>query len=256
MLALVTGASAGIGKEIARYLAELHYDVILVARNQEKLIELKNELELKGVKAEVLPADLSNREECFMVYEKTKKRNVDFLVNNAGFGVYGIFTETSLERELACIDVNVTAVHILTKLFLQDMVKRNSGTILNVGSSAGFLAGPTFSSYYASKNYVNRLTEAIHEELHQAGSKVKISVLCPGPVTTEFNKKADVKIKTGGMTAKAVARAGVNGALKNKMVIAPGFVNKLAIWSTHIMSQHLMTFANYHIQKKKAGKRK
>lgn len=254
MLALVTGASSGIGREIARVLADEKYDLILTARNEIRLARLKSELEKKGVNVHVIGADLSHREDCFSLYEKTKDRKVDFLVNCAGLGVYGKFCETSLDRELNLIDVNITALHILTKLFLRDMVRRDSGIILNVGSSAGFMAGPTFSSYYASKNYVVRLTEAIHEELRHDHSHVKISVLCPGPVATEFDSRADVKKSMHGLDPADVARIGVQGAWKGKMVIVPGLGMKLGLFFTHLMPEHLMTAVTYRIQSRKAGK--
>ena len=150
MKALVTGASSGIGKDIAIYLDSLGYDLVLVARREDKLKEIcKN---LKG--AEYYICDLSKREECFALYEKYKNADIDFLVNNAGYGLFGYFDETDMQKELDMIDLNVTAVHILTKLFLKDFVKNDRGYILNVASSAGFLAGPYLSTYYATKNYV------------------------------------------------------------------------------------------------------
>lgn len=255
MLALVTGASSGIGRECARALAERGYDLILTARNEIRLARIKSALEQKGVKVHVIAADLSRREECFSLYEKTKDLHVDFLVNCAGLGVYGKFRDTSLERELNLIDVNITALHILTKLFLCDMLRRDSGVILNVGSSAGFMAGPTFSSYYASKNYVVRLTEAIHEELRHDHSHVKISVLCPGPVETEFDRHADVKKSMHGLNPADVAELGVRGALKGKMVIVPGLSMKVGLFFTHLMPEHLMTEVTYLIQSRKAGKK-
>ena len=182
MKALITGASSGIGREFARYLAELGYDLIIASRRTDKLNELKDEL--NGVNVRVIRIDLSNEQDAYDLYEHLTQdgEEIDFLINNAGFGAYGKFTEVDLETELNLIHTNVSSLHILTKLYLKDMVKRGSGTILNVGSMAGFSAGPTFASYYASKNYVVRLTEAIHEELRRDGSKVNISALCPGPV--------------------------------------------------------------------------
>ena len=193
MYALVTGASAGIGMEIAKYLAVKGYDLILTARREDRLEKLRSQILHKYPERNVIviPADLSSREECMRLFkescEKAGAENIDFVVNNAGMGVYGRFLETDLDKELTLIDLNVTSVHILSKLFLRQMVKNGHGVLLNVGSCAGFTSGPTFSSYYASKNYVVRLTEAIHEELRQAGSPVKVSCLCPGPVDTAFN---------------------------------------------------------------------
>ncbi len=252
MKALVTGASSGIGKEITRYLAFLGYDLIIVSRSTDKLEALK--AELSGVNVRVITLDLSREQDCFDLYEHTKDENIDFLVNNAGFGAYGKFTDVPLETELRLIHTNVSAVHILTKLYLQDMVKRNSGYILNVGSSAGFLAGPTFSSYYASKNYVVRLTQAINEELRRDKSNVGVSVLCPGPVNTEFNNVANVNFVIKGLDAKFVAKYAVEKTFKKKMLIIPGFQMKAVKVLQHFISEKALTKISYNVQSKKSGK--
>ena len=252
MKALVTGASSGIGREIAKYLASLNYDLLLVARNTDKLNELKNEI--KNVSVRVITLDLSRKQDCIDLYEHTKDENIDFVVNNAGFGAYGKFTEVPLEKELELINTNITAVHILTKLYLQDMVKRNSGYILNVGSAAGFLAGPTFSSYYASKNYVVRLTQAIHEELRRDKINVGVSALCPGPVKTNFNDVANVKFCIRGLTPEYVAKYAIDKTLKKKMIITPGFEMKATKFLQHFASEKLLTRISYNVQMKKNGK--
>lgn len=252
MKALITGASSGIGKEIARYLASLNYDLILVARSENKLKELKSELNSVDVK--FITADLSNEEVCFDLYEKTKKENIDFLVNNAGFGAYGKFLEVPLKKELELINTNVKAVHILTKLYLKDMVAKNRGYILNVGSSAGFLAGPTFSSYYASKNYVVRLSQAISEELKRDKSNVSVSVLCPGPVQTNFNDVADVKFCIKGLTPEYVAKYAVDKTLKGKTIIIPGVKMKATKIIQHFASENFVTKISYNVQMRKNGK--
>ena len=169
MYALVTGASAGIGMEMAKYLGTLGYDLILSARSEDRLEQTRRVIlaRYSDRSVHLLPADLSNREECFRLYREAcalaGDDGISFVANNAGMGVYGLFLETDLEKELDLIDLNVTSVHILSKLFLRDMVKKGRGVLLNVGSCAGFMACPTFSIFYASKNYVVRLTEAIHE---------------------------------------------------------------------------------------------
>ena len=252
MKALVTGASSGIGREMAKYLASLNYDLLLVARNTDKLNELKNEI--KNVSVRVITLDLSRKQDCIDLYEHTKDENIDFVVNNAGFGAYGKFTEVPLEKELELINTNITAVHILTKLYLQDMVKRNSGYILNVGSAAGFLAGPTFSSYYASKNYVVRLTQAIHEELRRDKINVGVSALCPGPVKTNFNDVANVKFCIRGLTPEYVAKYAIDKTLKKKMIITPGFEMKATKFLQHFASEKLLTRISYNVQMKKNGK--
>ena len=252
MKALITGASSGIGREIARYLASMGYDLIVVARNTEKLNELKKELSSVGVR--VISLDLSCEQDAKDLYEHLRGENIDFLVNNAGFGAFGNFLDVPLEKELELIHTNVCAVHIITKLFLRDMVKRDSGVILNVGSAAGFLAGPKLSSYYASKNYVVRLTEAIYEELRRDGSAVKISVLCPGPVQTNFDNIANVKFSLKGLTPDYVARYAVDGALKGKLVITPGFTMKAVKFFERFLSEKALTRISYNSQNRKSGR--
>jgi short-subunit dehydrogenase len=183
MKALVTGASSGIGRDIALYLDELGYEVILVARNKDKLDEVSSMMKNKN---RVIICDLSKEENCHKLYEDTKGDNIDLLVNNAGFGVFGNFVDTSLEDEVNMVKVNDIAPHILTKLFLKDFVKRDSGRILNVCSSAAFYSGPLMATYYASKGYIYKLTQAIYEELKKMKSNVHITALCPGPVSTNF----------------------------------------------------------------------
>lgn len=252
MKALITGASSGIGKEIARYLASIGYDLILVARSTDKLYKLRDEL--TNVNVRVITLDLSREEDCFDLYKHTKNENIDFLVNNAGFGAYGKFVDVPLQTEIQLIHTNVCAVHILTKLYLKDMVQRNSGHILNVGSAAGFLAGPTFSSYYASKNYVVRLTQAVHEEMCRDNINVGVSVLCPGPVQTNFNDVANVKFCIRGLTPQYVAKYAVDKTLKGKMVITPGFEMKATKFLQHFVSENLLTRISYNVQMKKNGK--
>ncbi len=248
MLALVTGASSGIGRDMARYFADLGWDLILVARRENRLLELKEAL---PVRVDCISCDLSDEGECRRLYESVKDRNVDMLVNNAGFGLFGKFSDLSLDDELRLISTNITAVDILTKLFLSEFIGKNRGYILNVASSAGFLAGPLLSSYYASKNYVLRLSEAIYEELRRDNINVKISVLCPGPVDTEFNSVANVKFAVKGLSSEYVAKSAVDGCLKGKLIITPGILMKLARFGEHFISEKLMLKISYHMQKRK-----
>ena len=183
MKALITGASSGIGRDIAINLSKKGYDLILVARDLEKLNEVKSKLHTN---VEVVSMDVSNAENCKELHEKYQ--NIDILVNNAGFGDCGYFTKTSLDKELKMIDTNIVAYHVLTKLYLQDMKQKNSGKILNVASIAGFMPGPLMATYYSTKAYVVRLSEAIREELRREKSNVQISILCPGPVNTNLIK--------------------------------------------------------------------
>lgn len=252
MTALITGASSGMGRDMARYLAELGYDLILTARREDRLLELKDEL--NNVNVEVIPLDLSKAENCFKLYDMTKDKNVEFLINNAGFGAYGKFVDVPLEKELELIDTNIKALHILTKLYIKDMIKKNKGYILNVGSAAGFLSGPTFSSYYASKNYVVRLTEAVHEEMRRDKINVKVSALCPGPVNTEFNKVANVNFAVGGLSSEYVSKYAIDKTLKGKMIITPGKLMKLAKFGEHFLSEKMLTRMSYNMQMKRKDK--
>lgn len=249
MKALITGASSGIGREMARYLAEMGWDLIIASRSTDKLNALKDEL--SSVSVRVITIDLSREQDAYDLYEHLRDEKIDFLINNAGFGAFGEFSEVPLETEMKLIHTNVCSLHILTKLYLGDMLSRNSGMILNVGSMAGFTAGPKLSSYYASKNYVVRLTEAIHEELRRKKSSVKISVLCPGPVDTNFNNVADVDFSMKGLDPRDVARYAIDMTFKGKMIIIPGKLMKVAKFFEHFLSEKALTRASYDVQSKK-----
>lgn len=250
MRVLVTGASSGIGRDLAREFAKRKYDLILVARDVEKLESLKNELISKyKINAEYISLDLSVERNCIDLYEKIK--NIDILVNNAGLGDFGRFWKTDLSKDLTIIETNIRSVHILTKLYLKDMKERDSGKILNVASIAGFMPGPLMATYYASKNYVVRLSEAIREELHKEKSNVKISILCPGPVKTNFNNVANVKFEIQSLTSEYVAKYTVNQFLKNKFYIVPGFTIKCVKFFSKIVPTPILAKCSYHMQKKK-----
>lgn len=252
MKALVTGASSGIGKEIAYYLASLGIDLIIVARNKENLEKIKKDV---NVNVKIITMDLKIKENVFKLYDIVKSDNIDILINNAGFGLFGTFDETDLNRELEMIDLNVTTYHILTKLFLKDFLKKDSGYILNVCSSAGFMAGPRLSTYYATKNYITKLTLAINEELRQKKSNVSISALCPGPVNTNFNKVAHGEFAINEISPKYVARLGIDKMFKKKMLIVPTFKMKLTLFLTRFAPLRLQLIITYHIQGKKLGKK-
>lgn len=251
MKALITGASSGIGREMARILSEKGYDLILTARRTSRLEELQKELKTN---VELITADLSDEKSCFDLYEQTKGKSVDILINCAGFGIFGAFAETNLDRELQMINVNIRALHILTKLFYRDFIKKDSGYILNVASSAAFQPGPLLSSYYASKAYVLRLTEALDEELRRSGSRVYIGALCPGPVDTEFNNVADVKFGLKGLSAQAVAGYALDKMFARKTVIIPGATMKAAHFLERFVPEKAIVHAAYHFQKKKADR--
>lgn len=245
MQALITGATSGIGMAIAKELSKRGWSLILTGRNQEKLLELKETL---PVSVEIFPLDLSKENAPFQLYDFCKGKRVDLLVNNAGFGVFGKFTETDLQEELELLSLNVRALHILTKLFLRDFKKRNSGRILNVASSAGFLTGPLLSSYYASKNYVVRLTLAIAEELRHDKSRVIVSLLCPGPVDTNFNNRAGVQFRVKALSPEEVAREAVFGVLTGKLLIVPGLSIKLGLLASRLLPEQLLSRILYHVQ--------
>ena len=248
MKALITGASSGIGLEMAKYLAEKNIELILVARSEDKLKSLKNNL---NVDCKIIALDLIKEENVYKLYELVKNENIDILINNAGFGLFGVFSKTDLNRELEMINLNIKTYHILTKLFLQDFIKKDYGYILNVCSSAGFMAGPKLSTYYATKNYVTKLTMAINEELRKEKSNVVICALCPGPVDTNFNKVAKGKFKIKGISPKYVAKYAVDKMFKNKMLIVPGLKMKLTLFLTRFVPYRLQLFVAYYIQGKK-----
>ena len=252
MKALVTGASSGIGRDLAREFAKLKYDIVLVARNIERMEKLKEEL-VKDFKVNVnyRQVDLTSRTACINLYNEEK--DIDILVNNAGLGDFGRFIETDLEKEFAIIDTDITALHILTKLYLKDMKKRDEGIILNVASIAGFLPGPLMATYYAAKNYVVRLTEGIKEELRRDKSNVKVSLLCPGPVKTNFNNVANVKFELSSLSSEYVARHTVKKLLKGKFYIVPGFTVRCAKFFSKITPNFILRRICYNTQKRKEG---
>lgn len=248
MKALITGASSGIGRDMAIYLASMDYELILVGRDKKKLEELQNSL---SVPSKVIVADLSDTTKVKEVYVMTKNDDIDILINNAGFGIFGKFYETDVNREIEMINTNVLAVHLLTKLFLRDMQKKDSGYILNVASSAAFGPGPLMATYYATKAYVNNLTEAINEELRRENSNVFVCSLCPGPVDTNFNNVAGVKFSVKPLTSMEVAHYAIDSMFKKKIVIVPGFGMKLALFVRRFASRKLMRKITYNIQKSK-----
>jgi short-subunit dehydrogenase len=251
MKALITGASGGIGRDIAHILSEQGYDLILVARSRENLESLQKEL---PTHTEIIPMDLSEPQAPHDLYEQVKDQEIDILINNAGFGLFGAFTATDLDTELNMIDLNIKALHVLTKLFLRDFVTRDAGYILNVSSIAGFLPGPLMSSYYASKAYVLRLTQAIYEELRQSGSHVHISALCPGPVRTGFNERAGARFGSHGLPSEVVAAFALKKMFAGKLIIVPGFPIKALRFAQRIFPDKLLLKAIYHTQTKRKSK--
>lgn len=251
MIALITGASSGIGRDMARYLARKNIDLILVARRKERLEALKKEC---NVSVEIVELDLLKKENVYKLFQKYQNKKIDILINNAGFGLFGDFLETDLERELEMIDLNVVAPHILTKLFLQKMDKEGGGYILNVCSSAGFLAGPRLATYYATKNYLLKLTMGVYEELRHKNSLVHISALCPGPVNTEFNKVAKGDFKVKGLSSEYVAKYGIDKMFEQKLIIVPTVSMKLGLFFARFLPWKILLNITYQIEYRKEKK--
>ena len=231
-VALITGASSGIGLDLANLLAQGGHDLVLVARNEEALRAVAAECEKSGIKAHVLAKDLSNGNAAQEIFDELTGRGivVEVLVNNAGFGTHGMFVRTKLDDEVGMIQVNITALIQLTRLFLPQMVSRKSGRIMNVGSMAGFVPGPYMSVYYATKAFVLSHSIALAQEVKKSG--VIVSVLCPGPTRTDFQRRAKIaesKLfkRPRSMTSMDVAKAGYEGLMKDKLIVVPGFSNKV-----------------------------
>ena len=233
---------------MAKYLCSMGWELVLTGRNKNALENLKSEL---NTNVYIIPADLSEKEEVFKVYHYCKLHDIDMLINNAGYGIFGRFDETDIEDELNMLNVNITALHILTKLFLRDFKKKNRGIILNVASSAGFMTGPLLSSYYASKNYVVRLSLAIAQELKKTKSKVRISIFCPGPVDTNFNNRAGVVFSVKPISADFAAKYAIDNALSGRTVIIPTFKMKLGVLGAKLAPEKILSSVTYTIQKKK-----
>lgn len=248
--ALITGASSGIGMEIARELKKRGYNLILVARREDRLIKLKNKL--NGNKDIILPYDLSKEENLYKLIEEVKKYNLNIFINCAGFGDCSEFLYGDIKKELLMIDVNVKAVHILTKEILKIFYEKNDGYILNVASIAGlFPAGPYMASYYATKAYVVSLTLAINREIIEKGKNVYVGLLCPGPVDTEFNKVASVKFALNGIKPSICAKITIKEMFKGKTIIIPTFKMKLVLFFTRFIPRKLVIKLTAHQQKKK-----
>ena len=232
---------------MARELSYRGWELILTGRNEAELKKLQRELG----HTEIITADLADKKEVFKVYEFCRDKNVDMLVNNAGYGIFGKFDETDLDDEIDMINVNITAVHILTKLFLRDFKERNRGRIINVASSAGFMTGPLLSSYYASKNYVVRLSLAIAEELRREKSAVRITILCPGPVSTNFNDRAGVTFSMKPITPEYAAKYALNKAFSGKVIAIPGLKIRAGLLVAKFVPHRLLPVFVYEIQKRK-----
>lgn len=240
---LITGATSGIGYELAKLYASDGYNLILVSRNVERLKTVEKKLQLYNVDIKILSVDLSNDNSANDIVSFVNKENlsINILINNAGIGSFGYFNEIDEKREIELIHININALTKLTKYFLPQMIKKNHGGIMNVASTAAFCAGPKMATYYASKAYVLNLTEAISEEVN--GSGVKVSCLCPGPVKTDFQGKAGIKksekAKKYLMEANEVANIAYKEFNRGKVIIIPGFKNKLLVISTKLLPRSI-----------------
>jgi short-subunit dehydrogenase len=250
MRALITGASSGIGRDMAIILSQMGYDLILVARRSDRLQALKDFLKTN---VEILCVDLSCPDLCKQLYETVKDKDIGILINNAGFGLLGRFGESDLETELKMIDTNIKAVHILTKLFLRDFKAKNRGYILNVASSAAFLPGPLMATYYGTKAYVLRLTQAVREELRREKSNVYAGAFCPGPVDTEFGKVAGASFAVKSIESKYAAQYAIKNMFAKKAVIVPGLAMKAARVLCKLTPDFILTRTAYNLQKRKKG---
>ncbi len=245
--ALITGASGGIGYELAKLFAKDHHNLVLVARSAPKLTQFADELQRQfSVSAKAIPLDLTAAPAPQFLFDQSQREGiaVDILVNNAGYGVFGEFSKLSLEDSLGQIQLNITALTHLTKLFLGPMIERHSGKIMNVASVAGFQPGPLMAVYYASKAYVISFSEALANEL--SGSGVTVTCLCPGATDTGFQGRAGMENtmlfkKLRPMDAKAVARDGYRGLLAGKTLVISGFRNWLLAESVRFSPRKLVT---------------
>ncbi|HYW80370.1 MAG TPA: SDR family oxidoreductase [Thermoguttaceae bacterium] len=237
--ALITGASSGIGLELAKVFAEDGSNLVLVARRKDRLEALASTLrDEHGIEVSVLAKDLCDKEAPNELFTRLSDDGitVDVVVNNAGFGAVGSFAKLSVQRQMEMVQVNITALTHLTRLFLPSIIERDRGGILNVGSTAAFQPGPRMAIYYATKAYVLSFTEAIAEEL--AGTNVSVSCLCPGPTTTEFEAEAGMEglllFKLGAMDARTVAEMGYRGFRRGKTLVIPGLTNRLGAFGVRL----------------------
>ncbi|MBX7165067.1 MAG: SDR family oxidoreductase [Pirellulales bacterium] len=242
---LITGASRGIGRALAEEFAAQGHDLVLTARNRQELDELAQSLRARGRQAWVMPADLTRPQAPRQLYDQVAAAGivVEVLVNNAGFGNYGRFDQIDWPREAELLQVNITALTELTKLYARDMVARRRGRIMNVASTGAFQPGPLLTTYYASKAYVLSFSEALACELR--GTGVTVTCLCPGATRTHFMQQAGMDnlrlFRLGLMDARDVARCGYRGTLAGRTVVVPGLMNKLGVFAVRFTPRNVVT---------------
>ncbi|MDT8337236.1 MAG: SDR family oxidoreductase [Candidatus Izemoplasmatales bacterium] len=248
MFAVITGASSGIGKELAYRFAKKEYDLILIARREDRLTEIKNNLEKLNVKVEILKYNLSNLESCINLISNLETKEIEIFVNNAGFGVYGHSITNDTDKEFNMIDLNIKTLHFLTKEIIKIM---NKGTIINVSSMAAFLPTPLLASYAATKAYVYSYSEALRYELLKKEIPINVMTVCPGPVKTEFNEVANANPKMKGLTVEKCVDYIIKGLDKKRSLVIPGFKMKLLKFLLRFIPNWLLLRMSYKIQSKK-----
>ena len=251
----ITGASSGIGREFARRYAAMGCRLILTARRADRLTALAEELnDAHGTVCRILPADLADRADCDRLCAELAGERIDIFINNAGFGVCGSILETEEAREEEMIQVNVAAMARLFRAVVRKMHAQGGGTILNVASSAGLLpGGPYMAGYYASKAYVVSMTRGVAEELREMHSPVYVCALCPGPVDTEFNERADVVFALRGISPELCVEEAMRGMLRHKTIIVPSALMRAATTAQRFMPMAILMPIMAHQQKKKLG---
>ena len=244
MLAVITGASSGLGEEFAVQLDKMGYDTVLVARREDKLLKVKEKLTNNCF---VVPMDLSVRENCFELFKKFPDAQV--LINNAGFGKFGAMEDSDICADMQMLDINVNSQYILQKLYFTEFMKKGEGRILNTASAAAFMAGPYFALYYATKSFVLRISQAAHREAK--GKGVTVSAFCPGSIDTEFNSVAGTTSSSKPVSKEKAVAYAIKKMLKGKAIIIPSFKIKMAFIMSKIMPETLLTEFSYHVQKKR-----
>lgn len=250
--AVITGASSGMGAEFARQLSKMGYELLLIARRQERLVELAGNLDTK---ADIYVCDVAKEDDCDLLLSYIGERKVDVFLNNAGFGDCGYFAETDLDKDLNMIDVNIRALHYLMKGMLRKMEVHNDGYLLNIASSAGILpGGPYMATYYATKAYVRSISLAVNQELLEAGKNIYVGCLCPGPVNTEFSQNANVEFTLKGISAEFCVSYALKQMFKRKPIILPSVTIKGVYMFNRICPLRLALKLTSRQQRKKLGK--
>ncbi len=247
MYVLITGASSGIGMELAKLYAKAKYDLVLVARNKDRLDHLASELKSENIDVIVKPFDLSDLAQCDLLFDEIKSLDINIFINNAGYGNLGFFNETQEDLELNMLDLNIRAVQVLTKRYIQHY---STGTVVNISSMAAFLPTPTFATYAATKSYVYNMSRAVNYELKRQKSNLRVLTVAPGPVKTNFNQRAKASINRG-MDQVKCARLIWKGIQKRKDFIIPGFLMKMVYLMTKFTPTKLLLKASYRIQTNK-----